>query len=710
MSTNPRVAISEDFLTAFAGIPRSQQRKVTEFLTKFRHDPKSGGINYEKIHDARDPNFRSVRIDQDYRGIVLKPQIGNVYILLWVAKHDEAYDWARRHECRIHPETGSLQLLDVTSLETQGDEVAPEGATAAAEQPPLFNLRDRELARLGVPAESMDKVKGLVTEEALEAMETELPQEAFEALYLLAAGGSLDEVMAEYALPAEPVDTSDFEKALSREQSRRRFYVVEGELELHEILEAPLEKWRVFLHPSQRRIVERDWNGPVRVLGGAGTGKTVAAMHRACWLAANHARKPGDKILFTTFTANLATDISENLRKICSGEEMGRIEVINIDAWVSRFLKRQDYPHTIVYDNNDKYRQIWERALQLSPAEPYLPDGFYREEWARVILPQRVMDRNDYFHASRTGRGIALNRKQRAAVWPVFEELRVQMHQEGLRTVEDATHDVADILRQKTATIPYVSVVVDEAQDMGPEVMSMLRKLVPESSNDLFIVGDSHQRIYRRRYALRHCGIEIRGRSRKLRISYRTTEETRRLAVAVLEGQDFDDLDEGTDRIAGYRSLLHGENPIIKGFDSLQEETEWLSEQLKTMQNELVDTCVVARTQALLDEYEKALRQAGIEVVRLSRRQTDNRSRSGVRLATMHRVKGLEFRYMFIAGACEHIIPLRSIIEHASDATEKSDNDLLERALLHVAMTRAIRGLWLSYYEKPSPYLNSLRK
>jgi len=702
MNNTPRVAISEDFLTAFAVIPRAQQKKVTEFVTKFRHDPRSSGINYEKINDAGDKNFRSVRIDQDYRGVVLRPSEGNVHVLLWVAKHDEAYDWARRHQCRIHPDTGSLQLLNVTLLREQPEITGESKPEITA---PLFSLRDRELARLGVPQELHEKVKHLATEDELEAMEENLPREAFEALYLHAAGTSLDEIMAEYGARDEPVDTNDFETALTNEQSRRRFYVVEGELELHEMLEAPLEKWRVFLHPSQRRLVERDWNGPVRVLGGAGTGKTVVAMHRARWLTANRVSGPGDKILFTTFTTNLAMDIEDNMRKICSASEMGRIEIINIDAWISRLLKRQNYPHTIVYDNNDKYRKAWELALQQTPVEPVLTDNFYREEWLRVILPQHIMDRDGYFRASRVGRGVPLTRKQRAAVWPVFEELRIQMHQEGLRTIEDATHDAIDIIQRNNITLPYQSVIIDEAQDMGSEVMTLLRKLVPAKENDIFIVGDGHQRIYRRRYTLSQYGIEIRGRGRKLRINYRTTEETRHMAVAVLENLPFDDLDGKDDSIGGYRSLLHGENPVIMNFKTMQEEGKWLINQIKEIDTELVDTCIVARTQTLLDEYEKLLGNSEIPVVRLSRRQPDNRTRPGVRLATMHRVKGLEFKYIFIVSVNNDIIPLKYIIESASDITEKTDSEMLERALFHVSMTRAIRKLWISFYGKPSKYL-----
>ncbi len=711
----PTVAISQDFLGAFAQIPKGPQKQVMEFVTKFRSNPFSSGINYEKINDARDANFRSVRMGQDYRGIVLKPDSGDVYVLLWVDKHDAAYDWARRHRCNIHPETGSVQLLETTHvLEDEATAVPPACPTAAPV--PLFTLRERELARLGVPEERIDEVLALTCEAELEALESRLPKEAFEALYLLAAGLSFEEVEREYGAASETiVDTSDFAAALRRDHSQRHFVVVDEEHDLQAILEAPLEKWRVFLHPSQRRLVQWNVAGPIRVLGGAGTGKTVVAMHRARWLVRHQLKERGRKILLTTFTANLATDIQSNLRRICTPEELERIEVTHIDAWVARFLKSQGYPHQIVYDNDDRYRRCWELALDNKPAELDLPDTFYREEWERIILPQRVTDRQQYFRAKRTGRGVALNRMQRAAIWPVFEEMRIGLHQQGLRTSDDATSDAADLLDGRDVYLPYDAVVVDEGQDMGQQVMTLIRKLVPAGPNDLFIVGDGHQRIYRRRFALSQCGIEVRGRSRKLRINYRTTEETRRFAVALLEGQPIDDLDGGDDSADGYRSLLHGDAPVVEGFPDSQSEARWVVETIQALlANETgegqaavttADIGIVARTHAQLSDFEQALNSAGLPLLKLSRSQADNRNREGIRLATMHRIKGLEFRYVFIVGVNDGVVPLRNAIAHTEDETERRAGELNERALLHVAATRAIRGLWVTWSGRVSPFL-----
>lgn len=714
-----KIALADTFWTSFAKLPKSQTKKVIEFVTKFRRSADSGGINYEKIQSAAQDNYRSVRIDQAYRGIVLKPDSGNVFILLWVDHHDDAYAWARRTKCEIHPETGSLQLYEAEVVEGGDAAAQPEPAPPAltpdrlAAQPasrvpePLFNLDESRLLGIGVPTSMLEKVADIRSISELEGIAAQLPVEAFEALYLFADGIEWDEIWAEYHVkPSGDVDTDDLEAALERDASKRRFTVVDSELELQEMLAAPLEKWRVFLHPSQRRLLERHWNGPVRVLGGAGTGKTVVAMHRAVWLVRNVLESASEKVLFLTFNTNLAQDIQQNLAKIATAAELSRIEVVNIDAWVSRFLRGSGYAHRIVGD--DKLSQLWDVALgALKPADPDLPDSFYKEEWERVILPNRILGRSDYLTVSRAGRGVALTRRQRAAIWPVFDEMRSQMQQQGLRTYQDASLDARDILQQGARSLPYRSVVVDEAQDMGPEALSLIRCLTPERSDDLFLVGDGHQRIYRKRAVMGRCGINIVGRGRKLKINYRTTEQIRRFASALLEGLKIDDLDGAEDPRPGYRSLTQGRSPEINGFDSIDEEAEFIAEtaaRLKDNGEQLGSICVVLRTQKLRDQFAKLIEGHDLPVVVLGQ-QADNQSVQGIRLATMHRVKGLEFRHLFVCACADGVVPNRLAIRGSEDPVEQREHELSERALLHVVSSRAIENLWVTYSGQPSPYL-----
>ncbi len=618
-----------------------------------------------------------------------------MYVLLWVDHHDEAYAWAKNKVCRVHPETGSLQVIPV-------EEGAPVILPAAPEKPGLFDgLSDAELTSLGVPDLLLPMVRNLKTDDDLDKVASDFPAEASEALYMLAAGYKLDDVRKEMELPVEPkkVDTGDFATALAKPDSKRRFFVVEDEQELAEMLNAPLDKWRVFLHPSQRKLVETEWKGAVRVLGGAGTGKTVVAMHRARWLATKAFTSPNDRILFTTFTRNLASDIRENLSKICPDDAMKRIEVLNLDRWVSEFMRANGYSHNVVYAH--KTKDIWNKALTVAPSQLGLDEAFYREEWDLVVQPQSVDTLDDYQKATRVGRGTRLSRKQRKQVWPVFEEYRALLNAAGMREAVDAMRDARRIIESKGGGGPYQAVVVDEAQDMGFQAFQQIRAMVQDNDGQpsLFIVGDAHQRIYKHKVVLGRCSIDIRGRGRKLRINYRTTDETRRWAVRLLEGVSIDDLDEGTDDNKGYRSLLHGIDPREEHFETFDQEVAAIAAYLTAIAAEgepLSGCCLVVRTNELVDQYENALKARGIPTYRVHRTEAEDRRVAGVRVATMHRVKGLEFDHVVIASVREGVVPFRVVEMESGDPVVRREAEVHERALLYVGATRAKRDVMVT--------------
>ena len=706
------MAMSSDFLDAFARLPSSQQRSVRTLITRFNADSTASGLNYERIQGARDAKLRSLRIDRGYRAIISKPERGNVHILLWADKHDDAYTWAKRHRCDINPETGAIQVYEPESA-ASGDSAAAVDAESAgagmAVRPEELSedagsafrdLRDRQLTRLGVPTVMLAEVRGVQDESGLDAMQARLPVEAYEALFLYLAGETYEQLVADREAP-EQVDTDDFASALDRAESRTRFFVAEDDLALEAMLNAPLEHWRVFLHPTQRRLVERHWNGPVRVLGGAGTGKTVAAMHRARWLARNLS---DGRILFTTFARNLATDIENNLRSICSPEEMSRIEVTNLDRWVVRLLRGKRYEFQVEFGRN---REAWQQALDLKPPELDLSDSFYDDEWEQVIQAKGVVNEQEYRHVSRVGRGTRLSRGARIRVWPVFEEYRAQLAERGLKEVDDAYRDAAALLRDDGTGSGYAAVVVDEAQDMGAQAFSLIRSIAPGGRDDLFIVGDGHQRIYgRNRVVMGRCGIDIRGRSRKLRLNYRTTEETRRWATHLLAGRDIDDLDGGFDDNKRIRSLTRGPVPVLKRFDTREEQSEFLVSYLSALQTSgeaLRGVCIVARTTGERDAIKQHLNAQDVEVELIERDTVDDGAQTGVRLATMHRVKGLEFDRVVMASMNEGLVPLSAAIESSSDDTARESAETEERSLVYVAATRAKKELMLLSYGAPSP-------
>lgn len=687
MSLKPKVALSRDFLLQLAKLPAGVQSKVMKWAIHFQSDPTSLGINYENINGARDANLKSVRLDGDWRGIVFKPKTGDVYVLLYVDHHDQAYRWAENRKLAINPVTGAMQLVMLESI----TETAPASAQASAPagtasaQPLFASLSDRELLSLGVPEESLASVRAISSDEQLDAMQPQLPVEAYEGLFLVSAGDTASQVLAARETRVDrAVDTADFATALTTPESQSRFVIVDGDEAMMAIMNAPLEQWRIFLHPTQNKLACGDRSGPVRVLGGAGTGKTVLAMHRAKWLAEN--RTPaGKRVLFTTFTRNLASDIEQNLKTLCGSETLAKLEVRNLDAWVHGFMRAQKLEHRIVYDRKqDAALQAWQAAMAVRDTKLDLPDDFYEQELEQVILAQGVTTLEQYRTVRRTGRGVVLSRAKRDAIWPVFEEYRGQLSSRKLKEVDDAYREVAELLAGSAPVSDYSAIVIDETQDFGPQALKLLRALIPPGPNDLFFVGDGHQRIYsRNRAAMSKCGIDIRGRSRKLYLNYRTTDEIRRQAVALLEGCEVDDLDDGHDETKRYKSLTHGPVPRVLSVDGLEAAAQETIEFIKGWQAKRPDgsspsVCVIASSEKNREAMSSQLQAAGLPCITISAQSNHADSRDVVHFATMHRAKGLEFDVVVVVAPSGFF-----------GNPEETQN---QRKLLYVALTRAKQG------------------
>ena len=699
------VAMSADFLRAFSNLGKQQQKKVRAWIDKFRADPTSKSINYKSLEGMRDDKVRSVRIDQKYRAIVIHPPKGDVYLLVWVDNHDEAVNWARNKLFEVNRYTGTFQVYEAVdgtlaeSVEAPAAAKIEQVAVRGDRVPAGFLLSDHkieDLLLLGVPEPLLPAVVALRTEVDLDNLVKYLPAEAADAVYLLVSGHSVDQTLDELdrrGATAEPipevVDTEDFVSSLGRPESQRLFKMLVDDAELAAILAAPLDQWRVFLHPSQAKLVVMKSKGSARVLGGAGTGKTVVAMHRARHLARNVFKSPGERVLLTTFTTNLAADIRHNLQQMC-GAELERIEVKHLqevarDTLNSRGIKLQQLARA------PQQKKAWDQALDANALEFH--PVFYKEEWDKVIQAQDVVDLDGYLKARRAGRGQRLSRRQRKHVWSVLADYRQQLDLMGVRENADAIREARLVLAQSSSR-DYSAVVADEIQDFRTADLQFLRALVDPGPNDIFVVGDPHQRIYGHKASLSRCGISIRGqRSRKLRVNYRTTNEIRNWAVARLQGLDIDDLDEGTDTLAGERSLRSGGPPDVQVFDDLDAEIRYIAALLQAwiaddkVQPEHI--CVVARTNALIaDTYGAALAERGVDTVQIKTKSGD-RLGAGVRIASMHRVKGLEFPRMLLVGVQRGTMPYEDAAYTTRDDTARALYDESERKLLYVAATRA---------------------
>ena len=467
------------------------------------------------------------------------------------------------------------------------------------------------------------------------------------------------------------------------------------------MLEAPLEKWRVFLHPSQD-----DWSaGPSTARPEFWEGPGRARRSWRCTGLATWRRRcsptPSDRILFTTYTANLAENIEATLKTFC-GPERERIEVVHLHAWAVRFLRNQGHDKDIA--SPDEIESCWKEAVASSGVTEFDP-AFLRKEWEAVVLANGIETLDAYLKVPRLGRGKTLSRPQRGQLWVVFQRYRQALDRRHRLDWLSLIRQVRLLLESGQTKPPYRAVVVDEAQDFHPEEWRLIRALAPQEANDLFVVGDAHQRIYGQKVSLSRCGISIQGRSSLLRINYRTTEQIRAWAMSILQGVEVDDLDGQRDDARGYRSLLTGPEPEVHHFASRNEEREFLAAFLKdlTQKRKAEDICLVARTNSLIkEEYVSILKNHGIPHQVLDKGK--EKEGGGVRLATMHRVKGLEFPVMILAGINSKTMPVR-VSSLEDDLAALAEHEERERALLFVAATRARDRLIVTGWGTRSPFL-----
>jgi len=272
-------------------------------------------------------------------------------------------------------------------------------------------------------------------------------------------------------------------------------------------------------------------------------------------------------------------------------------------------------------------------------------------------------------------------------LWPVFEEYRGQLASRKLKEVDDAYREVAGLLSVRPNESNYNAIVIDETQDFGPQALKLLRAMIPPGPNDLFFVGDGHQRIYsRHRAAMSKCGIEIRGRSRKLYLNYRTTEEIRRQAVALLEGCEVDDLDDGRDENKRYRSLSHGPVPTVVSVDGLEGAAQRAAEFIKSweamrQERPSLSLCVIASSEKNREAMSRQLQAVGFPCVTISAESNYADRKDVIHFATMHRAKGLEFDVVVVVTPGSYL-----------GDPEVTAN---QRKLLYVALTRAKVGALL---------------
>lgn len=389
-------------------------------------------------------------------------------------------------------------------------------------QPGLFDgVSEEDLLDLGIPEAYLNKVYDLTTEDELEELQEELPVEAYESLFFLNCGFGVEEILDAYdRVRGQKIDTDDYLKALTNPDSKRAHVPIPQGEQASRFLEDSLEAWRIFLHQNQRKMVESEQTGPSLVLGGAGTGKTVVAMHRAKWLA-EMVCKTGERVLFTTFNVNLAQDISNNMDKLCGQNIREMITVTSIDKWVRGYLTERGFQKNLEYwPSGIQLKNCFEKALQMVPLAKNLDKDMLYREWENVFQPWDFKGAADYIRFRSTWEELPyMERKMLLVIYEFFSAYQNFLNQKGIVDFGGALIAAINIAEKEPPI--FRSIIVDEAQDMRPGTWMLLRNLVKKDKNDLFIVGDPAQRIGTAYSELSRCGIDVEGRVEHLRLNYR---------------------------------------------------------------------------------------------------------------------------------------------------------------------------------------------
>jgi len=692
-----RLGIHRDFVRDLLTLPRQIQERVADVFDKFEGST-FAGIHLEKLAQVRDPRLMSIRITQDWRGIVLAPDQGDIYSLLKVMKHDDAYDWAKRRTVTVNMLNGRIEIRDVVTIEETTASYEKDSKAQAL----LFDeFSDSDLRELGIDDQMLRLARTLTDVEGLESLQPYLPQTQYDVLYALAAGMSREEIWKEIVCRSREekgaYDTEDLSAAIER--SPHQVALVSGPDELMELFRKPFATWRVYLHPTQRAAAYGSYTGPARVTGGPGTGKTVVALHRARYLA-----KKGGRVLLTTYTSTLVEALKEQLALLEPDASVrNRIDVLTVDTLSMQLVTESLAGSRPVLLSAADERMIWKRIINARKL-PWT-ETFLSEEWRQVVLAQNLDSAARYINARRVGRGRRLGPLQRAEVWRAMEEFTAELTERRLWTFETICASAADLLAAGTRK-PYDHVVVDEAQDLHPVRWRVLRQAVAEGPDDLFITGDAHQRIYDNRVTLSSVGISTSGRSSRLTVNYRTTAQILAHGMEMISGEVIQDLDGGLTTLAGCRSEVRGREPRFVEAGTWTGELKNLTDQVRDWLDAGVgpsEIGIVTRTGAPAAEAARSLTKAGIPAVVLTGKRPPQ---DHVQVATMHRMKGLEFRCVAVIGLNEHRFPEPNAIRPVEEDRASHLQDLLrERCLLFVACTRAREDLYLSWHGVRTSFL-----
>lgn len=687
--------IADTFTTSLAKLTGIEQKQVKTTAFDLQMNPANPGMSFHKVDKARDPNFWSVRVSRDIRMIVHKT--ASSLLLCFVDHHDKAYQWAERRKLETHPMTGAAQLVEIR--ETVQNIVVPSYSVAAHEESEtrraalLFaDIDDETLLSYGVPPDWLADVRA-ADEDSLFRLADHLPGEASEALLELATGGQ----------PKLPIAADLHSDPFEHPDAQRRFRVMNNADELALALDYPWDKWTVFLHPAQLQLVEKEYNGPARVSGSAGTGKTVVALHRAAHLARRH---PDSRVLLTTFSDTLANALRSQLHRLISQSPRlaERIEVESLDTIANRLYEVHLGAVRLV--STEQIKQFL-HELTYNIEDFRFSGRFMLGEWQDVVDAWQLQSWEDYRDVKRLGRKTRLPEVQREILWSVFQRLKVLLTALKLTTQSEVYTQLATKLAERSHP-PFEFVVIDEAQDISVAQLKFLASMGGDRPQSLFFAGDLGQRIFQTPFSWKTLGVDIRGRSQTLRINYRTSHQIRMLADRLL-GPEVADVDGNVDDRRHTVSVFNGASPEVLVFGDEQLEIQAVCERLVSWNKGGLlahEMAVFVRSQHQIERASSAAGKSGLPFKVLDEQMKTTTGQ--MTISTMHLAKGMEFKAVIVMACDDEVLPLQERIESVADNADLDEVYETERHLLYVACTRARDHLLVTSVEPASEFLDDL--
>lgn len=633
-----QVAITDTFLNSVFKLNNQDRKQVFNTAKQISENPKASSLHIHSIDREKcDKKFQSARVNLDLRMIIVNR--GEVCTLLYVDHHDAAYDWCEG-KYLVKTDFGSEYIYDEILAENKLDSFKLDNSlpdylsfSSTKELFESFGIKKKNLVKLGVQDIHADNLMRITNEEQLLEYIEIFPEELQEALIDLATGTkTFDEA---YNCLFSGETDSEINNSI------RRFYTTNDLNELEKLMEnEDFEKWTLFLHPSQERLVSMNCKGPMLIEGGPGTGKTIVGIHRAVRLASSlYSKDKNCRILFCTFSKKLANSIDVKIKRLCEMKGVeNNIDVMSVDSYITKMIGENALPINLkqiqsILKNTFKTNN-WDMSFE-----------FYVQEYYEVIEKYNINSLDEYLKIKRPGSGQALYKGARERIWKFFEIVNREKEREKAFSFVDRAFQLYNLLEKDLVERKYDSIIIDEAQDLESIKLKTICESVKNEKNGICILSDKNQRIFRLNNWANETGIKVVGRSFYLRINYRTTKQINEYARNQFMEYDFDSV---ADR--EYISIMSGEEPEVISCESESKENRLIVEYAQKVMGlyNPEEICVLAPTYEKMNAINAIFEYEGIGTDVLSGDEVPL-ANGRIKICSTSGVKGLEFSVVIIS-------------------------------------------------------------